>query len=124
MSDCGDPATACPSFTKTPFPVYSHAWREAGRRVAFFCFSGTHFEGLDGLSAHAGRPSFILRPVGKPLARRVARAHDFGRPGSKPQMHADPRFWAVFVAIWLGLVLAVINIAVKIHMFFDLASVE
>ncbi len=39
-------------------------------------------------------------------------------------MHADPRFWAVFVAIWLCLVLAVINIAVKIHMFFDLASVE
>lgn len=39
-------------------------------------------------------------------------------------MHSDPRFWAVFAAIWLGLVLAVMNIAVKIHMFLDLTSVE
>ncbi len=39
-------------------------------------------------------------------------------------MHSDPRFWAVFVAIWLGLILAVMNIAVKIHMFFDLMQAE
>lgn len=39
-------------------------------------------------------------------------------------MHADPRFWAVFVAIWLGLALAIINIVVKIHMFMDLTSAE
>lgn len=37
-------------------------------------------------------------------------------------MHADPRFWALFVAIWLGLILAVMNIAVKVHMFMDLAG--
>lgn len=39
-------------------------------------------------------------------------------------MHADPRFWAVFVAIWLGLILAIMNIAVKIHMFIDLTQSE
>lgn len=39
-------------------------------------------------------------------------------------MHSDPRFWAVFVAIWLGLALAAINIAVKIHMFLDLTQSE
>jgi hypothetical protein len=39
-------------------------------------------------------------------------------------MHSDPRFWAVFVAIFMGLGLAVINIAVKVHMFLDLTSVE
>jgi heme/copper-type cytochrome/quinol oxidase subunit 4 len=39
-------------------------------------------------------------------------------------MHSDPRFWAVFVAIWLGMGLALINIAVKIHMFLDLAQSE
>ncbi len=39
-------------------------------------------------------------------------------------MHSDPRFWAVFVAIWLGMVLAVMNIAVKVHMFLDLTSAE
>ncbi len=39
-------------------------------------------------------------------------------------MHADPRFWALFVAIWFGLVLAVMNIAIKVHMFMDLTSLE
>lgn len=39
-------------------------------------------------------------------------------------MHSDPRFWAVFAAIWLGLVLAVMNIIVKVHMFLDLTSAE
>lgn len=39
-------------------------------------------------------------------------------------MHSDPRFWAVFVAIWVGLILAAINIAVKIHMFLDLSQSE
>lgn len=39
-------------------------------------------------------------------------------------MHSDPRFWATFVAIWLGFALAVINIAVKIHMFLDLSQSE
>jgi hypothetical protein len=39
-------------------------------------------------------------------------------------MHSDPRFWAVFVAIWLGFVLAAMNIAVKVHMLFDLAQSE
>lgn len=39
-------------------------------------------------------------------------------------MHSDPRFWAVFVAIWLGLGLAVINIIVKVHMLFDLTQSE
>jgi hypothetical protein len=39
-------------------------------------------------------------------------------------MHSDPRFWAVFVAIWLGLVLAAVNIAVKAHMLLDLVQSE
>lgn len=39
-------------------------------------------------------------------------------------MNSDPRFWAVFAAIWLGLVLAVMNIVVKVHMFLDLTSAE
>jgi len=39
-------------------------------------------------------------------------------------MHSDPRFWALVVAIWFGLVLALMNIAVKIHMFMDLTSAE
>jgi hypothetical protein len=37
-------------------------------------------------------------------------------------MHSDPRFWALFVAIWIGLVLSVMNIAVKVHMFIDLSD--
>ena len=37
-------------------------------------------------------------------------------------MHEDPRFWALFVAIWVGIVLAVMNIAVKIHLFMDLSA--
>jgi hypothetical protein len=37
-------------------------------------------------------------------------------------MHADPRFWALFVAIWLCLGLAVINILVKAHMLMDLLN--
>jgi len=37
-------------------------------------------------------------------------------------MHSDPRLWTLVVAIWFGLVLAVMNIAVKVHMFMDLAG--
>ncbi len=36
-------------------------------------------------------------------------------------MHSDPRFWAFFAAVWFCLVLAVMNIAIKIHMLMDLA---
>jgi hypothetical protein len=36
-------------------------------------------------------------------------------------MHSDPRFWALFAAIWFCLVLAVMNIAIKIHMLMDLS---
>lgn len=39
-------------------------------------------------------------------------------------MHSDPRFWAVFAAIWLGLALAVMNIIVKIHLFLDLTQLD
>jgi len=39
-------------------------------------------------------------------------------------MHSDPRFWAVFAAIWLGLVLAVLNIAAKIQLFLDLTQMD
>ena len=37
-------------------------------------------------------------------------------------MHGNPRFWALFVAIWVGLVLSVMNIAVKIDLFRALAD--
>jgi hypothetical protein len=47
-------------------------------------------------------------------ARRLARG--------RLAMHEDPRFWALFVAIWIGLVLSVMNIAVKVHLFLDLAG--
>jgi hypothetical protein len=39
-------------------------------------------------------------------------------------MHSDPRFWALAVAIWFGLVLAFMNIAIKIHMLMDLSGQE
>jgi hypothetical protein len=39
-------------------------------------------------------------------------------------MHSDPRFWALFTAIWICLVLAIMNIAIKIHMLMDLGAQE
>ena len=37
-------------------------------------------------------------------------------------MHGNPRFWALFVAIWLGLALGVINIVQKINLLMSLAD--
>jgi hypothetical protein len=37
-------------------------------------------------------------------------------------MHKDPKFWALMVAIWLGLYLALLNIASKINLFMRLAG--
>lgn len=37
-------------------------------------------------------------------------------------MHEDPKFWALFVALWFGLILALMNIWVKIHLFLDLSE--
>jgi hypothetical protein len=86
------------------------AWRMGSRQLASTRFRA----GFEGMAARpgagAGEPSF-----------RKSRAQ---RHRKEERMHGDPRFWAVFVAIWLGLVLAAMNIAVKIHMFMDLAQGE
>jgi len=37
-------------------------------------------------------------------------------------MHNDPRFWAVVVAMWIGFILAVLNIATKIDLFMRLSG--
>jgi hypothetical protein len=37
-------------------------------------------------------------------------------------MHSDPRFWAVFIAIWIGFILAMVNIASKVDLFMRLAG--
>jgi hypothetical protein len=37
-------------------------------------------------------------------------------------MHGDAKFWAVFVAMWIGFVLAVVNIAMKIDLFMRLSG--
>jgi hypothetical protein len=40
------------------------------------------------------------------------------------RMHADPRFWALFAAIWVGLVLAIMNIVVKVNLLMDLTALQ
>jgi hypothetical protein len=37
-------------------------------------------------------------------------------------MHGDPRFWAVVLAIWIGFVLAMVNIASKVDLLMRLAG--
>lgn len=37
-------------------------------------------------------------------------------------MHKDPRFWALTAAIWLGLLLALVNITSKIDLLMRLAG--
>jgi hypothetical protein len=37
-------------------------------------------------------------------------------------MQEGPRFWALVLAIWIGLVLGVMNIAVKIDLFMSMAA--
>jgi hypothetical protein len=37
-------------------------------------------------------------------------------------MHNDPKFWALTVAIWLGLVLALVNITSKVDLLMRLAG--
>jgi len=37
-------------------------------------------------------------------------------------MHKDARFWALTVAIWLGLVMSVINIAAKVDLFLRMSQ--
>jgi len=37
-------------------------------------------------------------------------------------MNKGPRFWALVVAIWVGMVLSVINIAEKIDLFMSLSD--
>jgi hypothetical protein len=37
-------------------------------------------------------------------------------------MLRNPKFWSLFVAIWVGLVLSVMNIAVKVNLFMALAD--
>ena len=37
-------------------------------------------------------------------------------------MHSNPRFWAVFIAIWIGFILAMVNIASKVDLFMRLAG--
>jgi hypothetical protein len=37
-------------------------------------------------------------------------------------MHSDPKFWAVVVAMWIGFILAVVNIATKIDLFMRLSG--
>ncbi len=62
--------------------------------------------------------------MNNPLATR-RRTHACWRlalRAGEARMHANPKFWALFGAIWVGMVLAVMNIAVKVHMFMDLAD--
>jgi hypothetical protein len=37
-------------------------------------------------------------------------------------MHEDPRFWALFAAIWIGGALAALNLVTKVNMLMSLAS--
>jgi hypothetical protein len=37
-------------------------------------------------------------------------------------MLGNPKFWALFAAIWVGLVLSVMNIAVKVNLFLALSD--
>jgi hypothetical protein len=37
-------------------------------------------------------------------------------------MHSNPRFWAVVIAIWIGFVLAMVNIASKVDLLMRLAG--
>ena len=37
-------------------------------------------------------------------------------------MLGNPRFWALFVAIWIGLVLGLFNIVMKVNMLISLSE--
>jgi hypothetical protein len=37
-------------------------------------------------------------------------------------MHSDPKFWAVAFAIWIGFILAMVNIASKVDLLMRLAG--
>lgn len=51
------------------------------------------------------------------------RADGGSMPNETPKdMHRDPRFWAVMILIWLGLILAVENIIAKIDLLRRMAS--
>ncbi len=42
--------------------------------------------------------------------------------GTEAIMHENPKFWALFVAIWFGAVLGVLNLALKVNMLRSLAE--
>ena len=37
-------------------------------------------------------------------------------------MNKGPRFWAIVVAIWVGMVLSVVNIAEKVDLFMSMSA--
>ncbi len=39
-------------------------------------------------------------------------------------MHENPKFWALFVAIWFFAVLGVFNLALKVNMLMSLAAYD
>jgi hypothetical protein len=100
---------------------------EAYGGITLFLFQGGNLRGSGGLPLGAAPGWAAFSPDFQvALAGPGAQAHSSAaalREGDFA-MHSDPRFWALVVAIWFGLVLAFINIAVKIHMLMDLTSQE
>ncbi|MGA8169236.1 MAG: hypothetical protein WB816_00125 [Methylocystis sp.] len=54
------------------------------------------------------------------MKRRIVPSRRFQR--EETAMHGDPRFWALVAAMWIGLFLAVVNIATKIDLFMRLSG--
>jgi hypothetical protein len=64
----------------------------------------------------------LLRLLAALAQLRGMAARWLQRRSREGAMHSDPKFWAIAFAIWIGFILAMVNIASKVDLLMRLAG--